>query len=246
MGLRRRETSSRFVPRTKTPACAPRNCGRARGGFVLSSEEKTQNQAKRAFQRRFEDAEIIFDEGDEGIDLYVIQSGHVQISRNGPGGRRVVARFGPGEFFGEISVVLGESRTVRAVAVGTTNLIELDGETLEGMFLERPEIAIRMIRRLATRLISAERRLAAVGLDDLVGPLVRWLVSQSDDVLEGELRIATTLRELSENSKLPMQETHQALHQLMDQKLVRLDGDELVAPDRAALSAAAAQPTPAG
>jgi CRP-like cAMP-binding protein len=135
---------------------------------------------------------------------------------------------------------------VRAVAVGTTSLIELDGETLEGMFLERPEIAIRMIRRLATRLISAERRLAAVGLDDLVGPLVRWLVSQSDDVLEGELRIATTLRELSENSKLPMQETHQALHQLMDQKLVRLDGDELVAPDRAALTAAAAQPTPAG
>jgi hypothetical protein len=43
-----------------------------------------------------------------------------------------------------------------------------------------------------------------------------------------------------------MQETHQALHQLMDQKLVRLDGDELVAPDRAALTAAAAQPTPAG
>jgi len=145
-----------------------------------------------------------------------------------------------------MSVVLGESRTARAVAVGETQLLELDGETLEGMCLERPEIAIRMIRRLATRLIAAERRLSALGLDELVGPLVRWLASQSEDVLEGELRIATTLQELAENSAMPMQETHQALHQLMDQKLVRLDGDELVAPDRAALAAAVARLTPAG
>jgi hypothetical protein len=35
-----------------------------------------------------------------------------------------------------------------------------------------------------------------------------------------------------------MQETHQALHQLMDQQLIRLVGDELVAPDRSALNQA--------
>ncbi len=145
-----------------------------------------------------------------------------------------------------MSVVLGESRSARAIAVGTTELLEIDGETLEGMCLERPEIAIRLIKRLASRLIAAERRLAAVGLDELVGPLVHWLASQSGDLSAGELRIATTLRELAENSAMSMQETHQALHQLMDQKLVRLDGDELVAPDRAALTAALARLAPAG
>ena len=158
----------------------------------------------------------------------------------------MVAKLGPGEFFGEMSVVLGELRSARAVAVGTTELIELDGETLEGMCIERPEIALRMIQRLAIRLIAAERRLAALGLDDLVGPLVRWLVSQSEDTQEDELRIATTLRELAESSTMSMQETHQALHQLMDQKLVRLDGDELVAPDPAALTTAVARLAPAG
>jgi CRP-like cAMP-binding protein len=158
----------------------------------------------------------------------------------------VVAKLGPGEFFGEMSVVLGELRSASAVALGTTELIELDGETLEGMCIERPEIALRMIQRLAIRLIAAERRLAALGLDDLVGPLVRWLVSQSEDAQEGELRIATTLQELAESSTMSMQETHQALHQLMDQKLLRLDGDELVAPDPAALTTAVAGLVPAG
>ena len=206
--------------------------------MVLTSGETTQVHVNQAFQRIFEDGEIIFDEGDAGIDLYVIQSGQVQISRSGGVGERVVAKLGPGDFFGEMSVVLGEARTARAVAVGRTELLELDGETLEAMCIERPEIAIRMIQRLAIRLIGAERRLAALGLDELVGPLVRYLSDRAANALDEELRLNTTLRELASGCKLTLLETHQALHQLMDQKLVRLVGDELIAPDPAALSTA--------
>ena len=205
---------------------------------TLSGGETTQFQVKRAFQRIFEDTEIIFDEGDEGIDLYVIQSGQVEISRAGSSARRVVAKLGPGDFFGEMSVVLGESRTARAVAIGETSLLEVDGETLERMCMERPEIGVRMIQRLATRLITAERRLAALGLDELVGPLVRYLVSRADDESEEELRLTTTLRELAANCDLSLEETHQALHRLMDQKLIRLVEGELIVPDPPALTTA--------
>ncbi|MCA9503756.1 MAG: Crp/Fnr family transcriptional regulator [Spirochaetaceae bacterium] len=202
--------------------------------------ETTQLQVNRSYQRVFADGETIFDEGDEGLDLYVIQSGRVEISRSGAGpedARRLVARLGPGDFFGEMSVVLGEHRTARAVALGETTLLELDGETLETMCMEQPEIAIRMIQRLATRLITAERKLAALGLDELVGPLVRYLVSLMDESGD-ELRVETSLRQLSVGSELSLVETHEALHQLMDQKLVRLDGQALIAPDRAALASA--------
>jgi len=210
------------------------------GRCALASGDTTQIQVKRAFQRSFEDGEIIFDEGDEGIDLFVIHSGKVKISRSGPGGDRVVAQLSPGEFFGEMSVVLGEPRNARAVAVGSTELLELDGETFESMCIERPEIAIRMIQRLATRLIAAERRLSALGLDDLVGPLVRYLAAAAEagGQDEEELRVATTLRVLAQECELSLTETHQALHQLMDEKLIRLVGDELIAPDRGALRAA--------
>jgi CRP-like cAMP-binding protein len=166
----------------------------------------------------------------------VIQSGHVQLARCGDERQRVVAKLGPGEFFGEMSVVLGELRTARAIAVGPTTLLELDGETLETMCIEKPEIAIRLIQRLSIRLIAAERRLAALGLDELVGPLVRHLATLSSDSVEAELRLTTTLRELASGCALSMQETHQALHQLMDQHLIRLVGEELVVPDRVALS----------
>ena len=77
-----------------------------------------------------------------------------------------------------------------------------------------------------------------MGLDELVGPLVRHLSTLSNgsnDELDSELRITTTLRELATNCEMTMQETHQALHQLMDQQLIRLVGEELVAPDVPAL-----------
>jgi len=205
---------------------------------VLRDGETTQIQVRSAYQRDFDDGEIIFDEGDEGIDLYVIQTGQVQITRGSATGPRIVAKLRAGDFFGEMSVVLGEARTARAVAVGKTELLELDGETLEAMCIERPEIAIRMIQRLAVRLIGAERRLAVLGLDELVAPLIRYLSKQAGDNIEEELRISTSLRELAAGCELTLQETHEALHQLMDQKLIRLVGDDLVAPDRNALSAA--------
>ena len=122
---------------------------------------------------------------------------------------------------------------------GVSELLELDGATLEAMCIEQPEIAIRLIQRLSTRLIAAERRLAALGLDELVGPLIRFLVGEADiQDCEDELHLRSSLRDLAAGSHLTLHETYQALHQLMDQKLVRVMGDEIIVPDCAALGSA--------
>ena len=110
--------------------------------------------------------------GDPGDQLYVIQSGEIELTREGSSGHRVVAHLGPGDFFGELSAVAGQRRSTRAVAVKQTRVLELDRATLEAMCLAQPEIAIRMIRILVSRLIEAERRLAMLGVDDLLRPLV--------------------------------------------------------------------------
>jgi len=202
---------------------------------------------RRIFERGFADGDVIFDEGDEGGPLYIIQSGQVEICHQSPAGKRVVAKLGPGEFFGEMSVVLGEPRTARAVSIGQAELLELDGATLESMCIEQPEIAIRLIQRLAARLIAAERRLAALGLDELVGPLIRHLVAEADvQDCEDELHLRTSLRDLAAGAQLSLHETYQALHQLMDQKLVRVTGDEVVVPDCAALGSALSRFTAPG
>ena len=188
------------------------------------------------YERFFEAGAVIFEEGDPGDVLFVIQSGEVELTRLGLMGRQAVARLSCGDFFGEMSVVVREPRTARAVAITDCRLIELDGATLEAMCVERPEIAIRIIRRLTDRLIDSERRLSALGVDDLLRPVVRAMVRSARAAGEG-FRIPGTLRSLSEESGLSMLEAHRALHQLLDQKLVRLVDDVLSTPDLDRLSA---------
>lgn len=203
----------------------------------MGTVDETASQ-RRYYQRTLSPGETVFDEGDPGDQIYVIQSGEVELLRETASKQRVVARVGPGDFFGELGVVLGEPRTSRAVAVNTTRLIALDRETLEAMCLDQPEIAIRMIRVLVSRLIEAERRLAALGVDDLLRPVIRALVRHGEpDGDSPGLSVALSLREIAEASGLSMFEAHRALHQLFDRKLVNLTEEVLTVPDREALSA---------
>ena len=205
--------------------------------MACGEDTNTAVRVRRYYTRTLATGETVFDEGDPSDQLYVIQSGEVELVRESSQGERVVARLGPGDFFGELGVVLGELRSSRAVAVTTTRLIALDRETLEGMCLENPEIAIRMIRVLVSRLIEAERRLAALGVDDLLRPVVRALVRHGEPDGAG-LRIPVKLAGVAEAAGLSMLEAHRALHQLIDRKLVRLVEDTLTVPDREALSGA--------
>ena len=197
----------------------------------------TDFEVRQTFERELESGEVIFEEGDTGEFLYVIQSGEVELTRAVAEGRRLVGRLGPGEFFGEMSVVLGGERRIRATAVAPVRLLTIDGQTLEGMCVERPEVAIRLIQRLAGRVIDLEKRLAALGSDDLLPPMVRVLVRRAETGQGGSARVRSTLRDLAEESGLSMREAHRALHNLFDRKVLRLADDVLETDDLESVSA---------
>lgn len=197
----------------------------------------TRFEVRRAHERSYEAGEIVFDEGDSGEVLFVIQSGEVELTRGSASGRRLVGRLGPGEFFGEMSVVLGGERRIRATAVSPVRLLEVDGHTLEEMCVQRPEVAIRMIQRLAGRVIDLEKRLAALGSDDLLPPVVRTLLRCAEPHGRRGARFRTTLRELSDRSGLSLREAHRALQQLFEEKALRLADDVLETDDLEGVSA---------
>jgi len=190
-----------------------------------------------AYERQFASGEVVYDAGQPGDALFVIQSGHVELTRADADGARVVARYGPGEFFGEIAVLLGRPRTTRAVAVGEARVLQLDRATFEAMCVDRPEIALRVIQRLAERAIELEQRLAALGVDDLLRPIVRVLLRHAGAGEKGA-RVETSLRKLANEAGMRMNDAHRALNQLFDQKLVRLIEDALEVRDLDALAAA--------
>jgi CRP-like cAMP-binding protein len=184
----------------------------------------------RSFERTCAPGEVIFEPGDPGVSLFVVQAGEVELTRPGEGGSLPVASLGPGDLFGELAVLLGGRRRAKARAVGAVKLLELEGATLQAMCLERPEIGLRLIRKLAGRIIDLEQRLAALGVDDLVRPVVRVLVRRAERIGVGA-RVDTTLRGIAKESGLSMLEAHRALQQLLEGRLVKLADDVLEIPD---------------
>jgi CRP-like cAMP-binding protein len=210
---------------------------RSEGRLAVPVGANTEILLRRYYQRTLAPGETIFDEGECGDHLYVIQSGEIELIREIASGERVVARLGAGDFFGELGVVLGGPRTARAVAVNKAQVIALDRDTLETMCMEQPEIAIRMIRVLVSRLIEAERRLAALDMDDLLRPVVGIVLRHAEPAAEDSMRVPLNLRQLAEAAGLSMLEAHRALQQLVERKLVQIVDEQLMISDREALDA---------
>src|ERR1041384_2877119 len=110
------------------------------------------------FARDFKAGTVLFEEGQPGDYMYVVQSGEVEIRRQVGETERVLAVLPAGEFFGEMAILNGRPRSATAVVKTTqARLLVIAGKTFEAMLRARPEIAMRIIKSLATRLESANQ-----------------------------------------------------------------------------------------
>ncbi|HET9624404.1 MAG TPA: mechanosensitive ion channel family protein [Kofleriaceae bacterium] len=108
--------------------------------------------------------EVITRQGAAGNWLYVMTLGTAEVRTNvEPEHQVVVAQLAAPDFFGEMSLMTGEPRTADVVAIGDVDCFRLGKETFETVLLARPEIAIELSDKLATRRV--ELIAAREGLD---------------------------------------------------------------------------------
>src|SRR6188474_742227 len=108
------------------------------------------------FGREFPAGEVLFREGESADVMFVIQSGAVRITKEVGGEAKVLAVLGPGEFLGELAILNGKPRTATATVVETARCLVIEAKTLEAMVARNAEIALRLIKKLAKRLDSAD------------------------------------------------------------------------------------------
>jgi CRP/FNR family cyclic AMP-dependent transcriptional regulator len=108
------------------------------------------------FGREFLAGDVLFKQGDPGDVMYVVQSGLVQVLKRVGEEERPLATLGRGEFLGEMAILNGKPRTATAVVLEDAKMLVIDGKTLEAMITRNPEIAMRLIKKLARRLDSAD------------------------------------------------------------------------------------------
>jgi CRP-like cAMP-binding protein len=103
--------------------------------------------------------QIVFAQGDPGDAMYLIENGEVEI---GPATLSNVeqahARLLAGDFFGEIALLTGKTRSTTARAVTNTNLWVLYRSEFDTLIVHHPTISLALTQALRVRLMQAERR----------------------------------------------------------------------------------------
>lgn len=91
----------------------------------------------------------LFYEGDEGREMYYVVSGEVSLQKEG----RELRRMGPGDYFGEMSMILELPRTAAACVVSAhATFLSIARENFDLILRENPEIVRRILREMALRL----------------------------------------------------------------------------------------------
>jgi CRP-like cAMP-binding protein len=123
--------------------------------FRGCSPEAIEQLAAVTAEFAFSDDQAIVQQGQVGNGLHVIISGGARIVAS----TEELARFGPGDFFGELSVIDQRPRTATARAIGSTVCLALASWDLMSVLEREPQLAKNLLVELASRLRGADEQL---------------------------------------------------------------------------------------
>ena len=106
-------------------------------------------------QLSFSAGERIFEQGDLGTEMFIIQEGEVHIIKHIAGESHTLSRLEKGDFFGEMAVLEAMPRTADAIAVTEVKVVAINGSRFDEMLRKNPEVAVRIIRKYSKRLREA-------------------------------------------------------------------------------------------
>ncbi|HET7168637.1 MAG TPA: cyclic nucleotide-binding domain-containing protein [Candidatus Limnocylindrales bacterium] len=104
--------------------------------------------AQRTVEVAFEAGDVIARQGEVGTGFFLIASGQVRVVRDG----RTLATLGPGDFFGELSVLDRRPRVAQVIAAEPTICLALASWDFDAVVMDQPKVALAILRGLAERL----------------------------------------------------------------------------------------------
>jgi CRP-like cAMP-binding protein len=125
-------------------------------GFALFSDLKDPElrAAVELFdEASFQEGDRVLRQGLSGSGFYIIIRGEASVRLDGTDR----TTFGKGDFFGEISILLGEKPVADVVAKSPLRCLVLPGEQVEGFLTSHPQVMFRMLKAQARRLRETNR-----------------------------------------------------------------------------------------
>lgn len=134
--------------------------------------------------------ERVFEQGEEGHTFYIIWSGHVCVRVRSEAGEDVeVAKLERGNYFGEMSLLTGETRTASVVAMDDCDLLELDRSSFSDLLTMNPDVAETISQIIARRAAATK-----VKVDESERHSTKVMRQRAEDLQTMTKKILTGIR----------------------------------------------------
>ena len=146
------------------------------------SEKELGYISQKMIARRYESGKFIFLEDSEGEQCFFVVQGSVKVTRLSKDGREVIlAMLNEGEFFGEMALLDGESRSANVIALEETEVLTLNREDFLVVLHDYPQIAIQLLKEMADRLRKSDRQIASLSLSDAEKRIALCIIRFADE-----------------------------------------------------------------
>ena len=133
-------------------------------------------------RRQFRQDEAIFQQGDPGQALYMVESGQVRIYVQDEQGQETsVILCGPGDLFGELALIDGLPRSASAVAMEDTVVLALNHDRFREQMRRYPQMALNLMKALSVRVRYNTQQVGSLTLLDIPGRLAHKLLELAQD-----------------------------------------------------------------
>ncbi len=118
-------------------------------------KEKEEEHLFKKFGQTFPAGTVLFQEGQVCAGMYIIQKGRVRLYRRVGTEELTIDRLQEGDFFGEMACLLGQPRSINAVAEEDSQILLVQPDVLEELFRQKNGLGLKVLGNLASRLKKA-------------------------------------------------------------------------------------------
>jgi CRP-like cAMP-binding protein len=175
----------------------------------------------------------VFHAGDPGRSFFLVVAGLIRISITQHGREVVLAELGPGDYFGELSVIDGRPRSADAIAAVRSELLELPQEAFFRLLDANGAVARKLLIEICRRLREADKQISTLATVDAAGRIVRAILKLAETHArqEGEHIVfprGPRQRDIAALAGTTRATTSRIIRQLTTQGLLSFSGQSLV------------------
>ncbi len=151
--------------------------------FNELSEQDLEKIAGLGIRKKYKKGGIILLEEETGAALFVITSGKVKIVRMDDDGREVILSIlGESDFFGEMAILDGLTRSASVVATAKSELFMIHRRDFLKLLNDYPSVGIALLRELTGRLRKADAQIKSLSLKDAAGRVANVILQLADEI----------------------------------------------------------------